>query len=182
MRKISDKIILGLVVGMLADIPKNLICTSLYYSGVTQRKCSDLAGSLFIPGYKIFTKAGTAFGILCDFMAAGLNGIAYIYLLTSTGKVTKTNAVFKGWLTGIFSFGLLRGIISKVESGIVQPKDIFTNMMMGMSSSIWGITAGLLTLGLGDKDVLDSKSKTPNQKNPADEIEPSSNKLSVINS
>lgn len=180
MRKISDKIILGLVVGILADIPKNIICTSLYYSGRTQRKCSDLAGSLFIPSYKVFTKAGTVFGLICDFMTAALNGIAYIYLLTSTGKITKTNALIKGWISGLFSFGLMRGIISKIGGGIVQPKDIFTNMMMGMSSSIWGITAGLLTLLLGDKDLLESKAH--NQRNQADEIEPSPKKLSVINS
>lgn len=113
-------------------------------------------------------------------MAAALNGIAYIYLLTSTGKVTKTNALIKGWITGLFSFGLLRGIVSKAGGGIAQPKDIFTNMMMGMSSSVWGITAGLLTLLLGDKDLLESK--THNQRNQDDEIEPSPRKLSVINS
>ena len=63
MRKINDKVILGLVVGLLANIPKSIVCQALYFKGITKRKCSDLAASIFIPTNKIFTKKGNAFGM-----------------------------------------------------------------------------------------------------------------------
>jgi len=89
MRRINDKIILGLMVGLLANIPKTIICQTLYFKGITKRKCSDLAASMFIPTTKILTKKGNIFGMLCDFVTAGFDGIAYIYFLTNTGKVNK---------------------------------------------------------------------------------------------
>ncbi|MDR3544067.1 MAG: hypothetical protein P4L69_24390 [Desulfosporosinus sp.] len=157
MHKINDRIILGLVVGLLANIPKTISCETLYHKGITKRKCSDLAASIFIPTYKVSSNKGNIFGILCDSVVACFDGIAYIYLLTSTGKVNKSNALIKGMISGLLSFGLFRGIISKVGTGKIYPKDIFTNIMMGINSSIWGVTAGLLTLLLGHKDLFEPK-------------------------
>lgn len=171
MRKINDKLLLGLSVGFLANIPKTILCTTLFYKGITKRKCSDLAASIFIPKYKVFSKRGTIFGILCDSIVASFDGIAYIYLLTCTGKVNKSNALIKGFTSGLFSFGLFRGIISRVGTGKAYPKDIFTNIMMGLNSSLWGVTAGLLTLLLGHEDLF--KQKPHAQSNSPDVIAPS---------
>lgn len=172
MREINDKIIFGLVVGLLANIPKTIICETLYHKGITKRKCSDLAASIFIPTYNVLSKKGNIFGILCDFIAASFDGIAYIYLLTYTGKVNKGNALFKGFISGIFSFGLFRGIVSKVGTGRAYPKDILTNIMMGITSAIWGVTTGLLTLLLGNKDIFETKPHVQSnlQSNPTDVI------------
>jgi hypothetical protein len=161
MRKINDRIILGLIVGLLADIPKNLLCLTLNKKGITTLKCSDLAASLFIPSYKVTTRKGTLFGLLCDFFVAGINGIMYIQLLVNSGKVNKSNALVKGALSGIFSFGLFRGVITKIGAGNVYPKDILTNIMMGVSSSVWGITAGLLTLLLNRKGLIEPPLASP---------------------
>jgi len=158
MHKINDRLILGLVVGFLANIPKTIVCTTLNYKGITKRKCSDIVASIFIP-HKYRTKSGNVFGILCDFITASFDGIFYIYLLSYTGKVTKSNALIKGLITGIFSFGLFRGLFSKFGTGGAYPKDIFTNIMMGLSSSVWGVTVGLLTLMLGHKDLLELNSR-----------------------
>ncbi|HBV87170.1 MAG TPA: hypothetical protein DEF42_11110 [Desulfosporosinus sp.] len=164
MRKIKDKLILGLVVGLLADIPKNLLCLTLFNADITTRKCSDLAASVFIPTYKVFSKKGTLFGLLCDFVVGSLNGIAAVYLITSTGKVNKKNALIKGLLSGLVSFGLFRGLFIKVGTSKypkAYPSDILTNVTMSISSSIWGVTAGLLTLLLGHKDLFEPKLHVP---------------------
>ncbi|EHQ91152.1 hypothetical protein [Desulfosporosinus youngiae] len=174
MQKIKDKLILGLVVGLLADIPKNLLCLTLFKADITTRKCSDLAASVFIPTYKVFSKKGTLFGILCDFVVGSLSGIATVYLITSTGKVTKKNALIKGLLSGLVSFGIFRGLFIKVGTSKcpkAYPKDMLTNITMSITSSVWGITAGLLTLLLGDKDLLEAKPCVPS--NPSDKIQPS---------
>lgn len=157
MRRINDKIFLGLVVGFLANIPKTIVCQTLYFKGITKRKCSDLAASMFIPTYKIFTKKGNVFGVLCDFITASFDGIAYIYFLTNSGKVNKRSALIKGFISGIFIFGLFRTIVAKVGTGKAYPKDILTNTVMGINSSVWGVTAGLLTLLLGNKDLFEPK-------------------------
>ncbi len=165
MRKINDRIILGLVVGLLANIPKTIICEILYQKGITKRKCSDLAASIFIPTYKVSSKKGNIFGLFCDFIIASFNGIPYIYLLTYTGK---GNALIKGFANGIFNFGLFRGFVLKVGTGGAYPKDILTNTMMGITSSVWGVTTGLLTLLLGNKDLFEPKPHV--QSNPPDVI------------
>ena len=157
MRTINDKIILGLVIGSLANIPKTIICQTLYSKGITKRKCSDLASSMFIPTYKVLTKKGNIFGVLCDFITASFDGIAYIYFLTHTGKVNKGNALIKGLISGLFIFGLFRSIVVKLGTGKAYPKDVLTNTMMGISSSVWGLTAGLLALQLGNKDLFEPK-------------------------
>jgi len=171
MRRINDKIILGLVVGSLANIPKTILCQTLYFKGITKRKCSDLAASMFIPTYKIFSKKGNIFGVLCDFITASFDGIAYIYFLTYTGKVNKRNVLIKGLISGLFVFGLFRSILVKVGTGNAYPKDILTNTMMGISSSVWGGAAGLLTLLLGNKDLFEPKpyvqSNLPDHKYPS---------------
>lgn len=161
MRKINDKIILGLVVGVLANIPKTILCTSFNKSGITKRKCSDLAASMFIPARKVFTTKGEIFGFLCDFVIAAFDGIFLVHLLLFTGKVTKGKAIIKGLLSGLFIFGIFRGIFAKVGTGKVYPKDMLTNMVMGTNSSIWGIIAGLLVLMLGHEDLFQSKSSCP---------------------
>jgi len=157
MRKINDKVILGLVVGLLANIPKTILCETLYFKGITKRKCSDLAASMFIPTNKIFTRKGNIIGMLCDSVTASFDGIAYIYFLTNTGKVNKRNALIKGFVSGIFIFGIFRGIVAKVGTGKAYPEDILTNTLMGINSSVWGVTAGLLTLLLGNKDLFEAK-------------------------
>lgn len=160
MRKIHDKIILGLVVGLLANIPKTISCTSFNKSGITKRKCSDLAASMFIPTRKVFTPKGELFGFLCDFVVAAFDGIFLVYLLFCTGKVTKDKAMIKGLLSGLLIFGIFRGVLAKMGTGKAYPKDLLSNMVMGMNSSIWGITAGLLALKFGHEDLFKPKASS----------------------
>lgn len=153
MRKINDKITLGLVIGFLANIPKTISCTTFNKKGITKRKCSDLAASMFITKRKVFTPKGELFGILCDFIIASFDGVVFVYFLFSTGNVTKRTALIKGMFSGLFFFGLFRGFLAKIGTSRVYPKDMLTNFIMGSNSALWGIMAGLLTFLLGDRNL-----------------------------
>ncbi|AET69904.1 hypothetical protein Desor_4495 [Desulfosporosinus orientis DSM 765] len=157
MCKIKDKVILGLVVGLLANIPKTVLCETLYYKGITKGKCSNLAASLFLAKHKIVNKKGNVFGIFTDFITASFDGIAYVFFLTCTGKVNKCNVLVKGLLNGMLSYGIFRGILAKMGSCKDHPKDILTNLFMGFNSTVWGVSAGFLTLLLGHGDLFEPK-------------------------
>jgi hypothetical protein len=166
LRKINDRIILGLVTGLLGNIPKTILCETFYRNRIAKKRCSDLALSLFLPSYKVSSKKGSIFGIICDYIMSSFAGIGYIYLLTYTGK---DYALIKGFLSGIFNFALFRGIFSKIGTVKTYPKDMLTNITMGINSSIWGITTGLLTLLLGNKELFMPKPGV--QSNPHDVIQ-----------
>ncbi len=161
MRKINDRIILGLLTGIIANIPKTLGNEYLYRRGIDKRRFGDLVAGVFLPSYRVRSKKGTIFGTIGDMFVSSLFGVPLVYLLTYTGK-DKTG--IKGLMTGLFAFGLFRGIISRVGISTTYPKDVVTNVMMSAISSLWGLTAGLLIPLLGNRDLFEPKPRV--QSNP----------------
>lgn len=154
MRKLNNLATLGLVAGILGNIPKTIVCRILNRKGISKLKCSDLLAGVFLPAKQVNTKEGYVFSIMSDFLIAGLNGISFVYFLNYIGK---KHAIFKGCLTGLSIFGFNRGIVVKFGRGKVYPKDITTNLIMALTSSIWGISTAYLT-----KDFLPNRTITNN--------------------
>ena len=157
MGKIKDKVMLGLMVGFLGNIPKTFLCSFLNNKGISKIRCSDLSASLFLPSRKVFTKEGRLFGLLCDFITASFGGIAYIYFLTKSGSITRGHALIKGFISGIFSFFFFRGVVEKLGSGKSYPKDIKSNLILGLNSTLWGLAAGLLAPFLASSELLEKR-------------------------
>ena len=157
MIKINDKVLLGLVAGFLGNIPKTILCTTLNYSGITKQKCSDLASGIFLSKRTAKTLQGNIFGIISDFVTASLDGVALVYFLIHTGKVNKKNALIKGFVSGQISFALFRGVFARLGTSKSYPKDILTNTVMNLNSSVWGISTGLLIFLLGNESLFKKK-------------------------
>ncbi|UWG97699.1 hypothetical protein LPY66_02370 [Dehalobacter sp. DCM] len=151
MKKMRDRIMLGLLVGFISDIPKTLSNEYFYRKGLEKRRFADIVAGIFLPKYRLVTKKATIFGIFGELVISSFMGIPLVYLLSYTGK---DKSVIKGLVTGLFGFGFLRGLLANVGIGRNYPKDVVTNVMMSWSSSLWGVTAGLITPLLGDSALF----------------------------
>ena len=152
MGKINDRILLGLVIGLTANIPKTLWNEYFYRKGIEKRRFGDLVAGIFLPYNRARSKKGTIFGFLGDMCVSNFLGILLVYLISFTGK---DKAIIKGCLTGLLGFGLFRGILARIGIVATYPKDVATNAMMSFSSSLWGIIAGLLVPLIGHKDLFE---------------------------
>jgi hypothetical protein len=151
MKKINDRIILGLIVGALGNIPKTLINEYFYRKGLEKRRFGDIVAGVFVPKRSLKSKKTTLFGLLGEMVVSSFLGIAYVYLISYTGR---DHAVIKGWVTGLFGFGFFRGLLANVGIGHTYPRDVVTNAMMSGSSSVWGITSGFLITALGNEALF----------------------------
>ena len=151
MRKIKDRIILGLVIGFIGNISKIVTNELLYRKGIEKKRFGDIVAGIFLPTKQAASKKGTLFGVAGDFAVSAFLGVPLVYLLSFTGK---DKAWVKGWLTGAFGFGLFRGVMATFGIGKTYPKDPITNSLMTMNSSFWGITAGLLAPLIGDERLF----------------------------
>lgn len=154
MKKINDRIMLGLLVGLISNIPKTLSNEYFYRKGLEKRRFGDIVAGIFLPKYRLITKGATVFGIFGEFIISSFLGIPLVYFLSYTGK---DKAAIKGLVTGLFGFGFLRGLLANIGIGRNYPKDVVTNAMMSWSSSLWGVTAGLITPLLGDSALFKPK-------------------------
>lgn len=151
MSKIKDRIILGIVAGLLANIPKAIGNELLYRNGMEKRRYGDIISGLHMPLKQAKTKQGTAFGVVGDFLFSASMGIPLVYLLSFTGR---GHAWIKGWLTGVAGFGLFRVLLSTISFSQTNPKDPVTNAIMSGFNSLWGIVAGLIAINLGDERLF----------------------------
>ncbi len=107
-RKIDDRVVLGLVSGTIGNIAKDLSNYVLYKLGVTSRLYGHLAAGLLTEQRHVKKPTGFAIGQLADFaIGAGL-GVPIVYALALTGKdyaSLKGAAIGSGaWVAG---FGFL---------------------------------------------------------------------------
>jgi hypothetical protein len=167
MGKIKDRILLGLISGLIGNIPKSLINEILFRKGTESKRYGNIVSGLFLSNLETQRKSGVIFGTVGDFVIASILGVPLVYLLSYTGK---DKSWLKGILVAILGFGTFRGIMSKMGNFLSYPKDTQTNALMSMSSFLWGITTALTALKLGDEGlfkpnpVVLSNPKEDNQK------------------
>lgn len=153
MRKMKDRITLGLLCGFFGNIPKTILNDVSYRKGLEKTRYGEIVTGIFVPKRAAVSKSGVKFGFAGDYFLASLLGIPLVYLLSYTGK---DNYLLKGWAGGMAGMGLFRALIANIGPGKTYPKDVLTNSLMSISSSIWGITAAALIVRLGDDTLFRS--------------------------
>lgn len=154
MRKITDKIILGLLAGLIGNIPKAVINEILVRKGIEKKRFAEIVSGMFVTREEATSKKGVAFGFFGDFTTASFLGIPLVYILAKTGKNHK---IIKGGMMGLVGLGVYRGIISQLGNKGTYPTDVITNASMSITSTLWGITTGILATVLGHKCLFESK-------------------------
>lgn len=154
MREITDKIILGLVAGLIGNIPKVIINEILVQKGIEKKRFAEIVAGILVTRKEAISKKGVVFGFLGDFATASFLGIPLVYLLSKTGKNHK---IIKSGMMGLVGLGIYRGIIAQLGNKGTYPTDVVTNASMSMTSTLWGVCAGILATRFGHKSVFEQE-------------------------
>lgn len=160
--KIRDRIILGVISGLIAGIPGRLINAVEYKENLTDIRYNQLAASLFIPKNKTNTIEGKALASFVNNINLGVVGVMTTYILSLTGR---DKAIIKGMGTGAISWIMLNGVVSNLGLGIKSKKPI-SPILSFADHVIFGLLTGYLISKLGDDalfpdDKENSKDKIP---------------------
>ncbi|MDW7650147.1 MAG: hypothetical protein SCK29_01995 [Bacillota bacterium] len=148
MSRIRDRVLLGVVSGIISAIPGRIINTIEYHSGLTDRKYGQLAGSLFTDNIR--SPQGKLLGSLANQALTAAFGTSVVYTLSATGK---DHAALKGAAVGsLYWFGLF-GLSNRL--GITsKSKKPLTPLLSLVDHIIFGVTNGILAAKLGHASLF----------------------------
>lgn len=161
MKKINDRILLGIVCGIISGIPGRLLNNFEYHKGLTDVKYGEILSSLFFPRVKVNTNEGKLIGYIANQINLGITGVIISYLLSATGR---DKAILKG--TGVTATAWLFffGITSRLGTNVKKRKRS-ASLLSFIDHLILGSSCGLLTSKLG-ADALFPDTKNYKKKLP----------------
>jgi hypothetical protein len=169
LKKIADRILLGVISGLSANIIKLAMGKAAMKLNVADLDGPMKATGLLVPAHKIADRKGMFVGYLADSSIAAMIGIFTVYVLSITGK---DRALLKGTLIGKSMWTVLYGVLATFGASKVAPVDPKTALAEFASHSVYGATAAALAVRLGDERLFNgriplSASSTPGGKDSA---------------
>ncbi len=161
MKKIKDRIFLGIVSGLIGGMPGKLLNTIEYCNGLTDVKYGQMAASLFTS--KKRSNLGQLLGSVSNEALVTSTGIAITYTLSATGR---DFAVLKGMGIGIVYWFGLYGLSSRIGLSPKNKKPL-SSLLGLIDHIIFGTLSGVIASNLGDDSLFpDNVIKTPKDKLP----------------
>ncbi|KJS82957.1 MAG: hypothetical protein JM58_13555 [Peptococcaceae bacterium BICA1-8] len=157
MKKIKDRITLGIVAGVLANVVKQGLSYVFKKLKLINITAPDKAAAMFISKRKTKKPAGSIVGIVADFCIACKLGILLVYVLSATGK---DNHLLKGWSIGSLAWTLMYGFLSRMGgTGFSQmkPRDSLSGYF---THAIFGLAVAELIVRLGDEKLFKPRYQT----------------------
>lgn len=163
MLKIKDRIVLGILSGIIGSIPGRLLNTIEYDLGIVDSKYGQMAAGLFISKNKVNTPTGKLLGSVANEFLATTTGIAVTYTLSATGR---DKAVLKGMGVGSLYWFLLYGLSAPLANTSKSKKPA-SPLFSLVDHLIFGATASIVTSKFGDDSLFpDGRIKSSNNKLP----------------
>lgn len=154
MLKLKDRITLGFVAGILANIPKAIFNEALFRKKVESKRYGEVISGIFMPKRQALSEQGEFFGTGGDFIISAVLGVPLVYLISLTGR---DSSLLKGFLIGVLGLGGFRGLIANVGPGKTYPRDPKTNIIFSITSAVWGLLASVIAVKLGDEVLFQPK-------------------------
>ncbi len=150
MRRIKDRLILGLIAGFSANLIKEAIAETGVRTGITKYSCRRMIPFILLNKKDAATWKGKVLGTTTDFTLAGLTGVLLTYTLSFTGKDyshLKGIMVANGLLDQVYiAFARLLPQVRQDPNGNLLCRGIHT---------IFGITAASIITFLGDHTLFE---------------------------
>lgn len=152
--KIKDRIILGVVSGLLANQIKEFSSLALRKFGLGDMDGPKKAAGMFLPKYKMLfydrnTKA-KIIGHAVDSTIGSMLGMCMVFVLTNTGK---KHYVLKGMSLGHVGWVSLYGFLSRHATS-VYPISEDNNLNGLINHTVFGMVAAALAVKLGDESLF----------------------------
>ncbi|OWZ83021.1 hypothetical protein [Natranaerobius trueperi] len=158
MRKIKDRIILGVVSGIIGGIPGALFNSFEYKKGLVDVKYGQMAASLFTTKDRVNTFSGRTLGKLANFILTSTLGTAITYTLSTTGR---DYAITKGMGIASLYWYLLFGVSPRLIVP-AKSKKASSNLLSLVDHLVFGAFTSVLITKLGDDPLFrDNNKRTP---------------------
>ena len=148
--KIKDRIMLGVITGVIASLPGKIINNIEYRKGLTEQTYQKAASSLFVKDNQLDTLPGKIIGAVANQVLTVTAGIGTTYLLSLTGR---DHAVVKGIGIGMLYWMFLEGLPSNLGLTISHKKPM-TPLLSILDHIVFGATCGFVASNLGDESLF----------------------------
>lgn len=136
--KIKDRVMLGLLAGLVAAIPARLLNNVAYKLGLTDRKYGQMAASLFLPTnkQKVHRRETQIVGGIADRINCGIMGLTITSLLSLTGR---DKAVIKGISVTSLAWLTLYGLTTRLGVAPQSRKPLSSLLSFGDHAVLGGL-------------------------------------------
>lgn len=163
MEKIRDRVVLGIITGLIGAIPGRLLNAVEYNRGLSDAKYGQMAASVFVSGKAVNTPRGRLIGSVANLIIACTTGLTTTYLLSCTGR---DYAAVKGIGVGTLYWFGLHGLTPRLGLA-VKGKSNRTPLLSLIDHIIFGSLSGILASNLGHDSLFpDRKATVPEDKLP----------------
>ena len=143
MTTIKDKYSLGIIIGLTANIIRNIFNYIVYQLNFTQYLPRQIAAATFIPLAKIDSLIGIIIGFCADYGIAIFFSLSIVYLLDITGD---DFAILKGLSIGLLYWLLLFGLLLRFGLSRINPSDLGTNLIFLFNHLLLGIIVAVMVV------------------------------------
>ncbi|MEW5898133.1 MAG: hypothetical protein AB1652_03035 [Bacillota bacterium] len=160
MLKIKDRIILGVISGIVTGTPSKIINSMEYRANLTDVKYGHITSNLFLPKSEVDAPGAKILAALANHVNSSIVGVLITYLLSLTGR---DQAMIKGLGVASFSWVIIYGTLSERLGLRRKSKRPLTHLLSFLDHVLFGALCGLFISKCGD-DSLFPDPKMPNDK------------------
>ena len=145
-----DRTFYGFFAGIIAGVPQTIFNLTSYYFDFAQIRLLDWM-AIFLFGDKPMDSLQTMTALVARIIFAGILGIVFAHLMK---YLDTEHYLFKGWIYGVLSMGLLYGVTSLLRVPQLTYTHTYTVISDFLGVSIYGLVlAGSLKRLLRVRDV-----------------------------
>lgn len=152
MRKIEDRLQLGVISGLTGVLVKDLVGVLITKAGLAEDASPQMAAGMLLPAQKVASPLGRLAGWLADAAVGSALGIATVYTLSLTGK---DRPFLKGLTTGALAWVGLYGVLGNMGATNVRTVKPRTVLGEFLTHTVYGMVTAATAAYLGDEDLFD---------------------------
>ena len=154
MKKINDRIYLGLVSGIAGWAAFKVTDVFFFKKGISKRSYPTIAAEIIGFSRREAEKwSGQFLGILIEVGLCMVGGILMVKMLTTYGR---NKLVPKGLFVGLTFGKAITVILSKLSNKKVIPNDTISNILYIISHAAFGLASVLTAAKLGNDSLFDN--------------------------
>ncbi|WP_407310218.1 hypothetical protein [Desulfosporosinus sp. SB140] len=153
MRKINDRIYLGIASGAIGFIAQNLIDILSSKMKISERTYWTTAAGVWVSSRRESEKwSGQLLGALMNLGLSMVGGVSIVAILSKYGR---DKLAPKGIFFGVTFGSMITGLLSGFASNKVKPKTAKSNLSYILANAVFGLTSTLAAAKLGDDSLFD---------------------------
>lgn len=154
MKKIKDRITLGIISGLAGIILKTVSDEIFLRRKISKRSFRETAAGVWVNTHRQAKSInGQILGSILDVGMGMLGSVGQVFILTKTGI---DNLLIKGSFFGMVFGSLTTAFLSALPTNKVKPKDAASNLSYMISHAIFGLGTTYAISLLGDKSLWDT--------------------------